>query len=69
MIAEQQIKIPMESISHKPFEDKPAKKQPEPRDRRKSGEEKRKSAGVTEDHVAKRVSTGSNYVFNFVGPC
>ena len=55
MIAEQQIKIPSASITQKPFEDKNPKKAIEAsRDRKKSGEEKRKSAA--DDIIARRVS-------------
>ena len=45
MIAEQQVKIPLASISQKPFEDKPQKKVPEtvPREKNRSEEDRRKS--------------------------
>ena len=64
MIAEQQIKIPSASITQKPFEEKVPKKVAEaPRDRKKSGEERKKSAA--DDIIARRVNIRRRFVILF----
>lgn len=58
MIAEQQIRIPAANINQKPFEERAPKKD-QARDRRKSGEERKKTAA--DDIIARRVRPYSSY--------